>query len=263
METAIPWWVDRWLTLLHSYRYRKRLERARLYAQGGNLLAIEIQAGQIRARVQGTQAEPYRVTLALDPFDDEAWAHVAETLRTKARWLALLLAGQMPEDIETVFTANGLSLFPFQLQEVRSHCSCPDPVNPCKHVGAVYFQLAESLALDPFMLFALRGRSREALLAMLWPEPAPPSMSGEVFPPSLALDAAGYPSDRFWHYPETSPSFPVGGEGNPLRSLGPLPLPPETAQRMQLLFHQLYGQVGAEVAGDLKPFPPEMHPASE
>jgi uncharacterized Zn finger protein len=38
---------------------------------------------------------------------------VIETLSQQAMFSAQLLAGEMPSDIEAVFTSNGLSLFPF------------------------------------------------------------------------------------------------------------------------------------------------------
>jgi uncharacterized Zn finger protein len=46
-------------------------------------------------------------------------------------------------------------------------CSCPDWAVPCKHLAAVYYILAEWLDRDPFLLFELRGRDRETLLAAL------------------------------------------------------------------------------------------------
>ena len=35
------WWVERWLELLNSYRFKKRLERGRNYAREGNVLFIK------------------------------------------------------------------------------------------------------------------------------------------------------------------------------------------------------------------------------
>ncbi|MEN9568148.1 MAG: hypothetical protein RLZZ69_3344 [Cyanobacteriota bacterium] len=35
------WWVERWLELLNSYRFKKRLERGRNYAREGNVLSID------------------------------------------------------------------------------------------------------------------------------------------------------------------------------------------------------------------------------
>jgi uncharacterized Zn finger protein len=161
------WWVQGWLDLLASYRFKKRLERARNYARQGNVLSIEFRGAKVLARVQGTEPSPYRVSLSLDPFSDEDWLHVCETLAGRAVWAAKLLAGEMPHDIESVFASNGLSLFPFSLGDVHSKCSCPDEANPCKHIGAVYYLLADRFSEDPFVLFQLRGRSQEAIIEAL------------------------------------------------------------------------------------------------
>jgi len=73
----------------------------------------------------------------------------------------------MPQDIERAFAASGRRLFPFKLQEVRSECTCPDKINPCKHVSAVYYLMGERFSEDPFVLFQLRGRTRAQLLSDL------------------------------------------------------------------------------------------------
>ena len=65
------WWVERWLELLDSYRFKKRLERGRNYAREGNVLSIEFTEGQVLAKVQGSEAEPYQVALSLEPFPNE------------------------------------------------------------------------------------------------------------------------------------------------------------------------------------------------
>jgi uncharacterized Zn finger protein len=158
------WWVERWLELLDSYRFKKRLERARMYAREGNVLKIEFKQSQVIADVQGTEIEPYQVILSLEPFSKEDWSYVIATMAEKAIFSAQLLAGEMPENIEQVFISNGLSLFPFSLSDIRSRCSCPDQANPCKHIGAVYYQLGDRLSEDPFVLFQLRGRTKEQIL---------------------------------------------------------------------------------------------------
>ena len=178
------WWVDRWLELLDSYRFKKRLERGRNYAREGNVLSIDLVDNEVLASVQGSEAQPYQVRLSLEPFkdenreralkmmsqppfSDEDWDCVIKTMSEKAIFTAKLLAGEMPEDIERVFTTNGLSLFPYSLTDVRSRCSCPDKANPCKHIAAVYYQLGDRFSEDPFLVFRLRGRSREQILSSL------------------------------------------------------------------------------------------------
>lgn len=161
------WWVQRWLELLDSYRFKKRLERARIYAREGNVLSIEFQGAQVLAKVQGSESEPYQVSLSLDPFSEEDWNYVIETMSQKALFSAQLLAGEMPENIEKVFTSNGLSLFPFTLSDIHSRCTCPDKANPCKHIGAVYYQLGDRFSEDPFVLFQLRGLTKTEILNRL------------------------------------------------------------------------------------------------
>ncbi len=166
-QASREWWSQRWLELLDSYRFKKRLERARNYARQGNILSIKFENAKVLADVQGSEPEPYNVSLSLDSFNDEEWGFVVETMSQKAIFAAKLLAGEMPQNIEEVFTSNGLSLFPFTLSEVHSKCSCPDKANPCKHIGAIYYQLADRFSEDPFVLFQLRGRTKEQIISDL------------------------------------------------------------------------------------------------
>ncbi len=158
------WWVAQWMELINSYRYKKRLERAWNYARQGNVISIQFEGRRVHARVQGTEKEPYKVKLWLDVLNDEDWQYVIEAMAKKAKWSAQLLAGVMPKDIENAFAASGKRLFPFKLEEVKSECTCPDKANPCKHVSAIYFLMGDRFKEDPFILFQLRGRSRQQIL---------------------------------------------------------------------------------------------------
>lgn len=203
-----PWWVEQWMELINSYRYKKRLERAWTYARSGNVLSIRFEGRRVHARVQGTEEEPYKVKLWLDTLSDEDWGYVLEALGQKARWSAQLLAGIMPADIERAFAASGRRLFPFKLQEVRSECTCPDKANPCKHTSAVYYLMGDRFSEDPFVLFQLRGRSRNQLLANLAEQrrqllSAKATAPAAPHPPHPAITDPG----RWWRY--DAPSIPI------------------------------------------------------
>lgn len=161
------WWVQRWNDLLNSYRFKKRLERGRKYSKEGNILSIEFVGSEVVAKVQGTAPKPYTLSIGIEPFSKQDWHYVNSTMSKKALYSAQLLAGEMPDDIESVFIANGLSLFPFTLADVHSQCSCPDAKNPCKHIAAVYYKLSDLFSEDPFILFQLRGRTKEQILEAL------------------------------------------------------------------------------------------------
>ncbi|XHX77389.1 MAG: SWIM zinc finger family protein [Stenomitos frigidus ULC029] len=207
------WWAQRWIDVLESFGWVRRLARARTYAREGNVLSIDFKGAKVAARVQGTAPDPYKVSLSLDPFEDDQWGYVIESMAQRAIFSAKLLAGEMPQNIEEVFTANGLSLFPFTKFDIHSKCSCPDPANPCKHIGAVYYLLGDRFSEDPFVLFQLRGRAKEQIIeALRQIRSAGSSNSGiaetsedsaDVSPaePTVGL---GVPLaiDQFWHYTE-------------------------------------------------------------
>lgn len=258
------WWVQRWLELLDSYRFKKRLERARNYAREGNVLSIEFKNAQVLAQVQGSDASPYQVSLAIESFNEENWRDIITTLSSSALFLAQLLSGELPENIEAVFTANGLSLFPFTLQEIHSRCSCPDPANPCKHIGAVYYQLADRFSEDPFVIFQLRGRTKDQIINDLRQlrgqnlsqnldslETNPPLTNPTPSKDNLEkLDSSNLSKitpdlSSFWIYNESLESDlvvitpPVEGK-NVLDILGTLPLPYSEAELVEKYLQQAY-----------------------
>ncbi|NEP39127.1 MAG: hypothetical protein F6K25_15220 [Okeania sp. SIO2G4] len=161
------WWTQQWIDLLNSYRFKKRLERARNYARQGNVLSLEFKDKEIISQVQGTAPEPYKQSLWLDTFSDEDWNYVIETMSQRAIFTAKLLAGEMPQNIEEVFATNGLRLFPFTLDDIHAKCDCPDKARVCKHIAAVYYILGDRFSEDPFLLFQLRGRTKEKILEVL------------------------------------------------------------------------------------------------
>ncbi len=231
------WWADQWLDLINRYRFKKRLERGWKYAREGHVLSIRFEDQSVLAIVQGTDPEPYRVSIGLDPLTDEDWAYVITNLSQRSLFAAKLLAGEMPLNIEEVFAASGLRLFPFQLSEVRSNCSCPDKANPCKHISAVYYLLGDRFREDPFVLFQLRGRTRSQILEALRQQRS--QQSSAPIPleaqnrSTTTIAEAGKPQinlDRFWRYeapldPALVVIVPPPDLTTPLDVLGAFPLP--------------------------------------
>ncbi|HSF23675.1 MAG TPA: SWIM zinc finger family protein [Blastocatellia bacterium] len=166
-EFGASWWAKRWIAVLESFNIGARLGRGRSYARKGQVLSIDIAAGRVGAKVQGSSPKPYEVTIKVRPLPESDWKKLAASLGSQAIFAAKLLAGEMPQEIEEAFSAIGLSLFPEKLRDLETSCSCPDWSNPCKHVAAVYYLLGEEFDRDPFLIFRLRGMSREELLESL------------------------------------------------------------------------------------------------
>jgi uncharacterized Zn finger protein len=161
------WWADRWIRTLSNLMDAGRLSRGRSYARRGQVISIDVQPGYVSARVQGSRRSPYRVGIQLAPLDDRQWERVLDALAEQAIFAAQLLNGEMPIDIEQVFAAVQVPLFPAARGDLATECSCPDWVNPCKHIAAVYYLLGERFDEDPFLLFKLRGRDKEQVASAL------------------------------------------------------------------------------------------------
>lgn len=209
------WWADRWIKALKPLMGSARLGRGRRYARGGQVLEINIQPGAVTARVQGSRRAPYKVRIELQPLSNAQWDKVLNALAGQAIFAAQLLNGEMPDDIEQVFDAVRVSLFPTSRNDLVTQCSCPDWANPCKHIAAVYYLLGERFDADPFLLFTLRGRDQEAVSAALRerragglpePEVAPyvPDAVEAVEAPALE-DCLGH----YWGARETLEGFTV------------------------------------------------------
>lgn len=161
------WWSKRWIGVLESFSMGTRLTRGRSYARQGQVISIDVQPGIVTAKVQGSQPKPYNIKIRLKPLSDQDWDKVTEAMAAQALFAAKLLAGEMPTNIEEAFHAVNLSLFPTAVQDLVTDCSCPDWANPCKHIAAVYYLLAERFDEDPFLIFKLRGRVKEQIIQTL------------------------------------------------------------------------------------------------
>ncbi len=161
------WWSRRFIELLESFGVGSRLKRGRSYARSGQVTGLEVEPGLVLATVQGTRHTPYRVRIQANALSEGQWHRAERAITAEALPLAQLLAGEMPREIEAILADARLSLFPRRASDLRSFCDCPDWENPCKHVAAAFYILAERFDEDPFLIFAWRGRTREELLAQL------------------------------------------------------------------------------------------------
>jgi len=161
---AATWWSRRFVEVLESYGLGTRMQRGRRYARSGQVLTLDVSVATVAAQVQGSRRTPYLVTVSLPEPTPKQWKAIDAAMRAKVGFVARLLAGEVPADLEGVFRAAGVALFPGTWKELRARCSCPDWENPCKHIAAVLYVFADQLDTDPWLLLAWRGRSREEIL---------------------------------------------------------------------------------------------------
>lgn len=238
------WWGGRWIAALERLVDAGRLSRGRSYARSGQVLSLDHDADGVKARVQGSPPRPYQVLIAFRHLTDAEWERIFDAMAAQALYAARLLSGEMPEQIEEVFAAVGLSLFPASERDLVTSCSCPDWSNPCKHVAAVYYLLGERFDADPFLIFELRGRDEEAIITALRARRGaaePRKERDESAPTPVAEEPPAL--DHFWGEQERAPDPVLSFDAPPVDALaikrlgpapfwrGPLDLVPELEQR--------------------------------
>lgn len=163
------WWAQRWIAALERFstEFGHRLERGKEYAQTGRVHDMRLEGPVVVASVTGSRPEDYEVRISLERIEDGTWDQVIEAMASRAAFIAALLASEMPREIDQAFAQAGAALFPANEEDLWTSCTCPDWANPCKHVAAAHYVLAELIDNDPFVLFDMRGRSRDEVLTAL------------------------------------------------------------------------------------------------
>lgn len=182
------WWGQKFIEALEQLSDSGRLSRGRSYASNGKVLHFEIQGGTVTAQVRGSvnpyfgvYKEPlYSTTIEFQPISAAKWAAAIALVASKASLISRLLLNEIPDNIEDSFAQLGLHLLPHSRKDFQASCSCPDWGNPCKHIAGVYYLVASELDRDPFLLFELRGLSRDRLHEELAKSPLGQALSAEL-----------------------------------------------------------------------------------
>ncbi len=226
------WWGQRFLAALEQFTDPARLGRGRSYASGGRILDYTVGQGTVTAWVRGSinpyygiSKEPlYRTTIAITPISAATWAQVIQRMTSRADLVTQLLLQEMPETIEEVFAAEGLQLLPHSQREFTTSCSCPDYANPCKHIAGVYYLLASAFDRDPFLMFELRGLSRDDLHAEL-----ARSSLGQILASALtSADLPVEPTESYYTRPLKDPAGATASHRAFWTGAQRLPSPPAT-----------------------------------
>ena len=209
------WWGQKFITAIENLTDSGRLSRGRSYARGSKVKGFEIDGNLVTAQVRGSinpyfgvHKEPlYHITIEFQPLSAAKWSAAVAEMASKASVISRLLLNEIPDDIEKTFQSLNLNLLPGSQKDFKTSCSCPDWSNPCKHIAGVYYLVAAELDQDPFLLFELRGLSRENLIKELSKSPLGQALSAEL----KSVQSRPQPAAAYYALPET---LPAKGETN-------------------------------------------------
>ena len=182
------WWGQKFISALESFTDSGRLQRGRAYSGDSRILLFDITKGLATATIRGNvnpyfgvYKEPkYETEIKMTAIAAKDWTKIIENMSSKASVVARLLLNEVPENIEDSFTSVGKQLLPYSRKDFHTECSCPDYSNPCKHIAGLCYRLSGEMDQDPFLLFEMRGISKEALQAELAKSPLGKALASEL-----------------------------------------------------------------------------------
>lgn len=162
---ARTWWAKSWNDNLERYAdYDNRIGRGRSYLRHGAVLDLKITPGKVTALVMGTAANPYEITITIQPVSANQWQTIKKQCQGHLKSLQDLLAGKFPKTLAEIFFTQDQGLFPAP-KAIRFQCSCPDSASMCKHVAAALYGIGARFDEDPSLFFTLRGVDTGDLIA--------------------------------------------------------------------------------------------------
>ena len=155
-KLAESWWAQAWNANLESYAdYSNRIGRGRTYVRNGSVLDLSVKPGEVSSLVQGTSANPYEITIEIEPLSKDRWNAIIDKCSRSVANLEDLVSGKFPQELMELFTNKDEGLFPSP-EEIKFHCSCPDWASMCKHIAATLYGIGARFDSDPTLFFHLR-----------------------------------------------------------------------------------------------------------
>ena len=166
--TTSAWWLRRWTKFLQQIG----VDADPAALRGLRVKRLEVQPGVIQAQVVERDNGATQVEVHFPTLTNGQWDAIIDELGRQAIFVAQLLAGDMPAEIEQVFANVGSWLLPASADVLEQRCAAAgEPLEiaqtSCRPLSAVYAQLGEMVAEDPWLLLRLRGRDRQQVLATL------------------------------------------------------------------------------------------------
>jgi uncharacterized Zn finger protein len=159
---ARNFWGKSWCENLERYSdYANRLPRGRTYVRNGSVVDLQIECGQVRAMVSGSDI--YSVRIEIGTVLQARWKAICKDCLGSIGSLVELLQGKLSKNVMERVCREGDGLFPSP-REIKMTCSCPDWAGMCKHVAAVMYGAGARLDIAPDLLFTLRGVDRSELI---------------------------------------------------------------------------------------------------
>ncbi|MFW0792603.1 hypothetical protein AAFP30_02200 [Gordonia sp. CPCC 205515] len=206
-------WARSWLDVLElrapdvvAAAHARRVTKARSYFRDRHVHRLTITPARVTASVQGSQLDPFDVTLSMRAIDPPTVAALLVS-RDAGADLVGLTRGEQPRIL-------GELLLPTESADIDSDCTCPDDTLRCIHVLAVSFEVAAEIDRNPTTLLTVMGTDLAELVGEVHAATVPDEQSD-----SSATDPGPAPTVDYYGTSAMLPPLPSPPRMNPLTEL--------------------------------------------
>jgi uncharacterized Zn finger protein len=164
LRRSRSWCSERMISIFSSTLTEEISTQAADLIRRRRVVDFMISSGRVSAKVFDDLSRPLRIEILFKQYAKEKWERIFGELAKQGYFLAVLLSGHLPPEIEDIFSRHGAELFPSSLDKLAIAVNGQRHAPVTKHVAAVIYRLCEKLDDDPFSIFVLHGRGREETL---------------------------------------------------------------------------------------------------
>jgi uncharacterized Zn finger protein len=146
-------------------------ERGRALARAGAVHTVSVAAGELAARVVGSDGKEYAVEFTARAVPPRVWAAVAVTARRNARLAAAIDGREQSVHLEHLMRFDWTSPLVPDGVDLKRTCTCAN-AGLCEHIAALAYVVADQIDAKPSLLLQWRG-CYSAETDAVEPEPAP------------------------------------------------------------------------------------------
>lgn len=158
------WWGQAWCQNLERYAdLENRIARGKSYVKNNTVVDLQINGGDITAKVIGAARSPYDIDIHIDKISTLRRGAIIEKAAGKIKDIESLLSGKFPKNLKDIFLGEG-GLFP-NPKEIHFTCDCPDYAKMCKHIIAALYGVGVRFDDNPLYFFQMRGIEADSLIA--------------------------------------------------------------------------------------------------
>lgn len=158
------WWTTEFLSMMRPGKDTSQLVKGRRLAERGQVIIKGLYSGGAESVVLEAVGGSHYTAIWLADLEDD-WEVVYRIFAANQDHYSKLLSGNYCRELDEMLKEARIHIIPASLDDLDYRCDCESDYHTCSHIVATYLALGNQVNADPLLLFLLRGKTREEIIA--------------------------------------------------------------------------------------------------